>query len=138
MGHTGSTGLSSSSSSISNQLRIQSGPVTLHSLHSPAEPTNPVTQAVTSLQNGNSLARNYENNFVISVVLTTFLNKIFGKVIFLIYVATTSAKTWTFHFPFKGCIYTGTKKSDLSLTSDTDRNLLHMCKHKNLHEIRFF
>ncbi len=30
------------------------------------------------------------------------------------------------------------KKSDLLLTSDTDRNLLHTCKHKNLCEIRFF
>ncbi len=36
------------------------------------------------------------------------------------------------------CIYTGRKKSDFFPTSDTDRNLMHACKHKNPHEIRFF
>ncbi len=30
------------------------------------------------------------------------------------------------------------KKSDLLPISDTDRNLMHACKHKNPHEIRFF
>uniref|UniRef100_A0A671T1W1 P-type Ca(2+) transporter n=1 Tax=Sinocyclocheilus anshuiensis TaxID=1608454 RepID=A0A671T1W1_9TELE len=30
------------------------------------------------------------------------------------------------------------KKSDFLPTSDTDRNLMHACKHKNPHEIRFF
>ncbi len=37
-----------------------------------------------------------------------------------------------------GCVYTGRKKSDLLPISDTDRNLMHVCKHKNPHEIRFF
>ncbi len=34
--------------------------------------------------------------------------------------------------------FTLAEKSDLLPISDTDRNLMHACKHKNPHEIRFF
>ncbi len=35
-------------------------------------------------------------------------------------------------------VFTLAEKSDLLPVSDTDQNLMHACKHKNLHEIRFF
>ncbi len=58
-------------------------------------------------------------------------------IIRLHYFACVSVTVWHLLMMYLAA-FTLAEKSDLLPVSDTDQNLMHACKHKNPHEIRFF